>query len=89
MEDPANADNIIDEYLEDDGKRSELLALIANEKETAEKAIEFENDGENDRAINEWKKIFSEDEDQDEREYSSPNGPTIISRGPSKPWCDV
>lgn len=89
MKDPANEDNIIDEYLDDDDKRDELLKLIANEKEIAEKSLEFEKNGENDYAVNEWKKIFSDDESQDDKEYSSPNGPTIIGRSPSKPWCDV
>jgi len=64
LEDPANEENIIDEYLDDDGKRSELLNLITDEKETAEKAIELENDDENDNAVKEWGKIFESDDDE-------------------------
>lgn len=89
MEDPANEDNIIDEYLDDDDKRSELLKLIVNEKEITERAFEFEENEKNDDAINEWEKIFGDEENQGDKEYSSPNGPTIINRSPSKPWCDV
>jgi len=64
MKDPANEENIIDKYLDDDGKRDELLNLIADEKKVTEKAIEFENKGENDNAVNEWKKIFESGDDE-------------------------
>lgn len=64
MKDPANEKNIIDEYLDDNSKRDELLNLIANEKEITERAIKFENKGENDNAVNEWKKIFESGDDE-------------------------
>ena len=89
MKDPANEDNIIDEYLDDNDKRDELLKLVVNEKDVAERAFEFEKNGKNDDAVNEWEKIFGDEENQDDKESSSPNGPTIINMSLSKPWCDV
>lgn len=90
MKDPANEENIIDKYLDDDGNRDEILNLIADEKKIMEKAIEFENKGEDDNAIKEWKKIFEGKKDGGtDKDYPPSNGPTFINRNPSKPWCNV
>ncbi len=64
LEDPANKENIIDEYLDDDGKRNELLNLIADEKEIAEKAVKFEGESNDDNSVKEWKKIFESDSEE-------------------------
>ena len=58
--------------------KAELHAL----SEVAQKAMEYENAGDDESAITEWEKIFSV---QDERSKSGSSGPTIIS-SPSKPW---
>ena len=88
--DPANEDNIIDEYLDDDGTRAKLLGLISEENKVAKNAIRLENEEKNDESVKEWKEIFAKDENGDSSKnqpYSS--GPTVINRSPSKPWCNV
>lgn len=90
MKDPANEDNIIDEYLDDDGTRAKLLSLISEENKIAENAVKLENDGEYDEAVKEWKKIFVKDENSDSsKNQPYPSGPTFINRNPSKPHCNV
>lgn len=90
MKDPANEDNIIDEYLDDDGTRAKLLDLIGEENKIAENAVKLENDGKDDEAVKEWKKIFAKDENGDSsKNHPYPSGPTFINRNPSKPHCNV
>lgn len=91
LEDPANTENIIDEYLDEDGNRGELLDLVADEKETAERAIKFENEEESDNAVKEWRKIFEGKDDEGKDSTDSPirTGPMVIKRPPAPPWCDV
>lgn len=90
MKDPANEDNIIDAYLDDDGTRTELIGLINEENQIAEKAIELENEGKNDEAVKEWKKIFEKEEnDNSTKNQPSSSRPTVINRSPSKPWRNV
>ena len=60
MKDPANKENIIDKYLDEDGERDEILALIECERKIAEKALELEESGKEEKAIEEWKKIFAD-----------------------------
>lgn len=87
MKDPANEDNIIDEYLDDDGTRAKLLGLIGEENKIIENAVKLENEGENGEAVKEWKKIFGKsDEDKGDSLNFQPSGPTII-HNPSKPWA--
>lgn len=91
LEDPANAENIIDEYLDEDGNRDKLLDLVADEKEIAEKAIKLENEGESDSAVKEWRKIFEGEDGKDKDFSSSPirTGPVVIKKPPAQPWCNV
>jgi len=90
IEDPANEDNIIDEYLDNDnGKRIELLKLIVDEKKIVENALAFEEDGKNDDAVKEWEKIFGDDESGNNKQCLSSNGPVIVNSSPPKPWCNV
>lgn len=87
MSDSANEDNIIDEYLDDDGTRAKLLSLIGEENKIIENAVKLENEGKNDEAIKEWKKIFGKGNEDKGSSYNfQSSGPTII-RNPSKPWA--
>jgi len=56
--DPANSSNFVDDYLTDD-ERKNLKYLIKTEAIVAKNAIDFENNGETDKAIKEWDKIFT------------------------------
>lgn len=86
LTDPANAENIIDAYLDEDGTRNNLESLIASEKKIADKAIELEKNGDDEGAVAEWKKIFEKNHDESKGGGFSTNGPTII-RNPSKQWA--
>ncbi len=87
--DPANSENHIDVYLDEDGVRDDLLGLVAGENDLAENALMLEEAGENDGAVDEWKKIF--ESDNGNRRITAPpksSGPTIITT-PPKQHCDV
>ena len=56
--DPANSDNLVDDYLTDD-ERKNLKYLIKTEAAIVQNAVNLENDGEIDEAIKEWDKIFT------------------------------
>ncbi|TRZ50848.1 MAG: nucleotidyltransferase [Dehalococcoidia bacterium] len=87
LTDPANPENVIDAYLDEDGTRDDLVSLIATEKEIANEAIRFEKNGDDDGAIAKWKKIFEKSDGDKSGSYNfQPSGPTII-RNPSKPWA--
>lgn len=86
LTDPANAENVIDAYLDEDGTRDDLESLIASEKKIVDKAIELERSGNDDGAVAEWKKIFEKDDDESKSGGFPTNRPTII-RNPSKPWA--
>ena len=64
LQDPANKENIIDGYLDKDGNRKKVLALIKKEKEISKSAIELEEMGEDEKAKKEWGKIFALNEKQ-------------------------
>ena len=81
LADPANPQNIIDEYLDRDNTRTDLLSLVAQERTNAGTARSFEDDGEVEKAIQEWGKIF----DISEEGISQVNAPVIIERRPPKP----
>jgi hypothetical protein len=89
LADPANDENIIDAYLDDDGTRQELLDLIATEREIAELAYRYESEGDYNSAVSEWKKVFeSEVDESGGRHELISSGPTIIAR-PPKQHCNV
>jgi len=56
--DPANSDNLVDDYLVDD-ERENLKYLIKTEAVIAQNAVSLENDGKTDESIKEWDKIFA------------------------------
>ena len=87
--DPANTENLIDDYLDKDGVRGQLLKLIAKEKEIAENALYLEEIGEKEKAVSEWKKIFSwGDYSKNVATTLIPRVPTIITT-PPKQHCNV
>ncbi len=87
MKDPANENNIIDEYLDSDGTRTKLLGLINEENKIVENAVKLENEGKDDEAVKEWKKIFiKHNGDKNGGYIFQPSKPTIISN-PSKQWA--
>jgi hypothetical protein len=85
LTDPANDENIIDAYLDEDGTRDTLLALMENERQTAEKAYEHEKEGDDRNAVAEWKKIL-ENARKERGATSKPasSSPTIISQPPKQ-----
>jgi len=87
--DPANTENLIDDYLDKDGVRGQLVELIAKEKEIAENALYLEEVGEKEKAVSEWKKIFSwGDYSKNVATTLIPRVPTIITT-PPKQHCNV
>ncbi|MDD3729278.1 MAG: nucleotidyltransferase [Candidatus Pacebacteria bacterium] len=56
--DPANSDNLVDDYLTDD-ERGNLKFLINTEATIARSAVDLEDNGKTDEAIKEWNKIFT------------------------------
>ncbi len=89
LTDPANDENVIDEYLDEDGTRQDLLNLIAVESETSKTAISYENEGDNDNAVREWRNIFESDEGITNDSLGPKiSGPTIITK-PPKQHCNV
>ncbi len=87
LTDPANPENVIDAYLDEDRTRDDLVSLIAAEKEIANEAIQFEKNGDDDGAIAKWKKIFEKSDRDKSGSYNfQPSGPTIICN-PSRPWA--
>lgn len=90
LKDPANEDNIIDVYLDEDSTRQELLDLVEKEKGIANSAAEMEGQGKENDAIKEWKKIFEQERNNVNAAAATVAvGPTFINRKPSKPWCNV
>jgi len=81
LEDPANPDNIIDEYLDNDGTRNDILDLINSENIIAGNARELEDAGDDEAAVQAWKKIFSVNIVEDTAPVSTP----IIINNPPKP----
>lgn len=89
LADPANEENLVDTYLDEEGTRNEILTLIEQEKENAELAHQYEEDGEDDKAIEEWKRLFESggSESKGGRRRKS-DGPRVVTRFP-KQHCDV
>jgi hypothetical protein len=85
LTDPANEENVIDSYLDEDKTRQELLALIGVERRIAEAAVRYEDEGNSASAVSEWKKIFeSEDSESAEGEGAKSKGPTVITSPPKQ-----
>jgi len=62
LKDPANDEMLIDEYLDNDGTRDEICALIETEKAVSKAAMEAENAGKEEEAVKEWDKVFADSE---------------------------
>ncbi|MFC2043180.1 hypothetical protein ACFLUA_03410, partial [Chloroflexota bacterium] len=89
LTDPANAKNVIDEYLDEDGTRQELLNLIAIDSEIANAAFRYESEGDDKNALTNWRKIFESDDGKSKDSVNpKSNGPTIIT-SPPKQHCNV
>ncbi len=87
--DPANSENLIDEYLDEDGVRGELIELVAEERDISNNALKLEKSGDINNAINEWKKIFENNESNKTSNNIPRYGtPTIISN-PPKQHCEL
>jgi len=91
LTDPANAKNIIDTYLDEDGTRDDLLSLITTERKIANEAIELEKNSDDDGAVAKWRNIFEPNDNDGKNTSYRPitTAPTFINRTPSKPWCNV
>ncbi|MEK7078682.1 MAG: cyclic GMP-AMP synthase DncV-like nucleotidyltransferase [Patescibacteria group bacterium] len=90
LTDPANNEHCIDAYLDEDRTRNKILTLVTNEKEISDEAISLENNGDDDAAVREWKKIFeSDDSEKVDGVRPLSIGPIFINRTPSRPHCDV
>lgn len=90
VEDPANPENLVDGELADEDRKT-LKSLLIDAANIAKMAIEAEQNGEHNKAINEWKRIFENinDNDEGDDDSSSKGGPSIINYTPAKPWCHV
>ncbi len=89
MVDPANTENYIDEYIDEDNIRGDLLELITKEKDHAKNAIHLEESGDINNAINGWKRIFESCERNKSRYNKQKNNrPTIITN-PPKQHCEI
>jgi len=87
LADPANEDNIIDAYLDKDGTRRSILDLIEKEKNIANNAIKYEENGDDNNSLKEWKKIFEKDDDDVHKTLFRGARTTVVaSRTPEKPW---
>ena len=80
MKDPANEEHLIDEYLDKDKTRNELLELISEMNIIAKNALALEEKGED--ASGEWDKLFCEREDN---KTIQPRVPVSVSISPPKP----
>ena len=81
--DPANSQNLIDAYLDEDNTRHKLLTLVAEEAEMTKLAFSLENRGDDETAIMIWKKIF-EETTGDSIRFPDPSEPSIITSRPKK-----
>lgn len=84
--DPANKENKVDDYIDDltqDAKNS-IKDGLDSLHAVSQEAIELENAGDDEKAVQEWEKIFS----TDEKKSNEDNGPVILN-SPSKLWATV
>lgn len=90
IEDPANEENMVDDYVEDlsSGARESIKGELDKLGEISSTAVQLEADGDDAAAIKEWKKIFST-EDGGTQKSSFASTSTYVGSSPSKPWCNV
>jgi len=90
VEDPANPKNLVDGELADEDRKT-LKSILIDTAKIAKTAVEAEQNGERDEAINEWRRIFENIDDNDEGndDNTSKVGPSVINYTPAKPWCYV
>ncbi|EKD52683.1 MAG: DNA polymerase beta protein [uncultured bacterium] len=88
--DPANTDNMVDDYVDelDEQAKESIKTELAKLSQISNKAIELENSGNEESAITEWKKIFTDDDDETDKNFYV-GGSTYVGNTPSKPWCNV
>lgn len=61
LQDPTNSENYIDAYLDDDQTRSKVLSLVSAQSKVMQRAVELVEDGKEEDAVQELKKIFEDD----------------------------
>jgi len=90
IEDPANQENMVDDYLEKLSPEAKQLIKDGLDSlyEISSTAVQLEEDGDDQAAIAEWKKIFSAD-DQGTKKNDPVTRSTYVGSSPSKPWCNV
>ncbi len=83
--DPANPQNKIDDYIENFSSETKeaIKKKLKDPANIAQLAVDHEKNDEPTKAIQEWEKIFRENESSS----NSGSGPTTIYSPPSKPWC--
>jgi len=88
--DPANTDNMVDDYVDklDEQAKKSIKTKLEKLSQISTKAIELENSGNEESAITEWKKIFTDDDDETDKNFYV-GGSTYVGNAPSKPWCNV
>ena len=89
LKDPANDEVFVDEYLDRDGNRDKIHSLVKKEEGVARNARKKERGGDDDGAIAEWRKLFS-DHDAEMAEairrgnvYSAIGGATVKPNTPN------
>lgn len=87
--DPANSENLIDAYIDEEGARQQVFDIVVLESENAKLAARLEAEGEDQAAVDAWSSIFESDNGGGGT-GSGPaaGGPTIITR-PPKQYYDV
>lgn len=73
--DPANEENLVDEYLDEDNIRSSLVSLVEQESRLANEALRLERSGDAKAAIETWKKIFDDFSQEKEVNVRIPGSP--------------
>lgn len=88
LTDPANGENVVDAYLDDDGTRDQLIELIDDERIIAERALNLEYEGDGAAAVKEWQKIFEVGGKTGKGTSSTPSAkiPIYINQAPAKPY---
>lgn len=64
LKDPANTEMLIDEYLDKDGTREQICSLVETEKTVAKAAVEADESGDDDEAVEAWEKVFADSDSE-------------------------